>query len=190
VKNLVPTPQDPQIVETLLERDQLLSQVRNDSVICANIPLPLLMIQLIGEQIAQREETEEQDEELFNTVVRGQQQNTLLHFRMQQQSKEVLAEHISNKSHEIERRIVRPPGRWMRQITRTVYSKKSNERVFDPLISDYQIEYFDAIKEGADRTRCFFLVVRHSFAFVCAALNQIGSQLLQILVGVMKNAGD
>lgn len=43
------------------------------------------------------------------------------------------------------------PGSFISVILKTIYTKKSYERVFQPLISDMQEEYFDALAEKRER---------------------------------------
>src|SRR5688572_23765018 len=53
--------------------------------------------------------------------------------------------------------IAQPPGGWMLRFARVVFSKKTREHVFEQAVQDFRDEYCEALSEGADRTRLFFL---------------------------------
>jgi hypothetical protein len=81
------------------------------------------------------------------------------------------------------RRIAMAPGRYLGWFARTFFTFKTQERVIEPLIADYQHEVFEAIVKG-DAFRERFLPVLYGFKFLWIAIGkgvEIIIRLLQLL---------
>ena len=68
-----------------------------------------------------------------------------------------------------------------------IYSKKTKERVFDPILADFRHEYFEELREGAPRGRMFFVHARHWCGFIAAVALQAMSSLAKV-IGAYRSA--
>lgn len=76
--------------------------------------------------------------------------------------------------------IGKAPGSRLLALVEYLYSPKTVEGVFKPIIADWRTEYFDALKEG-NRRKAAWIRVRYTFGFVMA----MGlSKLLSVLRSV------
>lgn len=73
-------------------------------------------------------------------------------------------------------KIVSAPGSWMGSIAGFLYSKKTREHVFEPIIADFQNEFFEELSKGASPARLLNVRSRHWFGFIASvALQAIAS---------------
>jgi len=66
-------------------------------------------------------------------------------------------------------KLVKPPGHNMLKLAEIVVSKKQYEAVFEPLVSDWRKEYFDALNDNREKAKIFFIHARYmtAFGFTC-----------------------
>lgn len=81
-----------------------------------------------------------------------------------------------------QRRLVeRSPGRGLRRTAQLFFSKKVYACVFEPILSDLEVEYFEALTEG-DRVKARFVVARGYGAFWLGFLLQLPISLAKVVV--------
>ena len=73
-----------------------------------------------------------------------------------------------------------PPGVWMDAIAGTVFSPKIKERIFDQVLADFRLEYFEALSKRAGHARMFFVVARHWWGFIQACLEEAATGIGRI----------
>ncbi len=81
-----------------------------------------------------------------------------------------------------------PPGIRMLRCAGALFSKKTIERVFEPIVADYQHEVFEAIKSGRCQAEVRRIQERHWIGFVLAVACQIAGSIGK-LVRALKGAG-
>jgi hypothetical protein len=64
--------------------------------------------------------------------------------------------------------LVKPPGQTYLKIVEYVVSKKMYQSTFEPLVADWQEEYFEALDQKRGRVKLFFVDVRYKWAFAKA----------------------
>ena len=81
-----------------------------------------------------------------------------------------------------------PPGTKMMAWVRLLFSEKTRELVFEPIVADYQYEIFEALKAGCPKSEIRRIQARHWFGFVHAVVRQIARSIGEI-VRALKGAG-
>jgi hypothetical protein len=79
--------------------------------------------------------------------------------------------------------IASPPAGHLLRIIETIYSRKSVERVFRPIVTDLRNEYFEALASGAPRLKLFFIRLRGYAALARAGLPHFVLGLIDRLAG-------
>ena len=82
-------------------------------------------------------------------------------------------------------RVVRAPSTRLRRLAELCFSKKVYGLVFEPILSDLQVEYFEALAEG-DRWKARFALVRGYWAFWTAVGAQLPVSLFRIVFEMWK----
>ncbi len=85
-------------------------------------------------------------------------------------------------------RIEMPPGLQMNALANMLFSKKTAQCVFEPIVADYQHEMFEAIKAGHPQATVRRIQTRHWIGFVVAVACQIVESIGKI-VRAWKGAG-
>lgn len=96
---------------------------------------------------------------------------------------------FTERRHEKQPRIAlqRAPGSWMLRLSGIIFSKRTNDLVFQPLVADYQSEYFEAL----NRSDCWSarrIRFRYSVAFVCAFARKLGAPVVLLIIDIIKRA--
>lgn len=86
--------------------------------------------------------------------------------------------HASTRS-----RVSSPPGSRLRRLAELCFGEKTLSAVFEPCLSDLQLEYFAALAAG-DRWKARFVLVRGHWAFWTAFLARV--PLLRVLASLLK----
>lgn len=86
------------------------------------------------------------------------------------------------------REIVRPPGLLIDRFARFIFKKKTYERVFQPIIVDMRLEYFESLSEGR-RWHARWVSLRDHLGFCKALLALIPVSITRLFVKIWTTAG-
>jgi hypothetical protein len=86
------------------------------------------------------------------------------------------------------KRIHRMPGYGLARISKLIYSKKTFEEVFEPAISDMQVEYLEAIEQG-ELHKAKWVVLRGRFSFWSTIISFLPVSLLRRCTEIWKTIG-
>lgn len=84
--------------------------------------------------------------------------------------------------------IAMPPGIKMTDWAEIIFSKKTVERVFEPLVADYQKDHIEALASGARKMVLRGIMLRYWAAYILAFLYEIFSQIGR-LIKAIRGAG-
>lgn len=85
-------------------------------------------------------------------------------------------------------KIVSPPGFGLLRFSEAVFSRKTFEEVFQPVISDMQTEYYDALEKGSLR-KAKWILVRGNVSFWNAFISILPIALLRRCTEIWKTIG-
>lgn len=84
----------------------------------------------------------------------------------------------SNPEHK--RRVRQPPGATMLKVVEFLHNPKYVEETFKPIVADWRVEYFDALKEGRT-VKARWISMRYRYSFIIAmGLSKLFSLLKNI----------
>lgn len=78
-----------------------------------------------------------------------------------------------------------PPGFYPMKVFGFLFSAKINERVFEPIVADMQIEYFEALSDGFIK-KARWVHVRGILTVIFIALSQLPISIVDVLVKIWK----
>ena len=119
---------------------------------------------------------------LRSLEVRGAAENELTFLRQMQLDEDEVDENeedippywLQDKLHECEPeeelKIIHPPGTRMTVWAGALFSPQTVERIFEPIVADYQTEYFDTLQKNADTKRLRVIACRHWSGFILSAI--------------------
>ncbi len=83
------------------------------------------------------------------------------------------------------RNIVYPPGMYISIILGFLFSKKMKERVFDPMLSDMQEEYFEALDKEL-KWKVHWIYIRGIASILVALISQLSISIVKIFIEIWK----
>ena len=81
--------------------------------------------------------------------------------------------------------IIMPPGTYFSKIIGFIYSKKSKERIFDPIISDMHQEYFEALDQGR-KWKMHWIHIRGIMNILIATIYDLPFFVLDKIINILK----
>ncbi len=80
-----------------------------------------------------------------------------------------------------------PPGSWMRSVAQFLFSKRTVELVFEPLVADYRHEVFEAMVSKSKPGTLRRIGIRHWLGFAIALLLTAGANIGQVVRALKGN---
>jgi len=77
-----------------------------------------------------------------------------------------------------------PPGSNMLTVARQIFSTEQVEEVFEPLVADYQYEYFKEMHRGADRRTLAAFDRQYGLRYVWAIVRELGPVIWRVIVAI------
>lgn len=89
--------------------------------------------------------------------------------------------YLRYKKYQPYQRPVKAPGSLFLAITEFLYPKKTQERVFTPIISDMREEMYEAYRQQRPM-KAHWIKIRYSFAFIHSMISSVGISLIKKII--------